>query len=353
LLQQVMRVTDAAQQAAFNEMHKGKFRSALDTFAKLGGIVWTEKQDDALRGMAAAYTADHAADPTKKRFMIAGTNAEVDALNSYAQAIRQQRGELGQDHTIETAHGDLAVAVGDRLQFTGNGTKNQKNFGLVTAGFATVKAIETPEGKPARMTIALDAIGGGAPRDMTLTVGDDWKKGEFNRFKLGYSGTIWKSQGDSLTQVYVCHSSNLRNANSYVGFTRHRVSVKMFVARDTIRRMDRLRTIFARGKDATPEDTVRALDIMAAGMEREQNKRAATAYYIDRMKLSVDFRSTAADATKSEAVQAYPFSKFLQTERQQDERRKTLQALSMLLGRDASQGEGHEIHFQRGPGQQR
>ena len=88
-------------------------------------------------------------------------------------------------------------------------------------------------------------------------------------------------------------------------------------------------------------------------MEREQNKRAATAYYIDRMRLSVDFRSTAADATKSEPVQAYPFSKFMQTERQQDERRKTLQALSMLLGRDASQGEGHEIHFQRGPGQQR
>jgi hypothetical protein len=298
--------------------------------------------------MAKAFAADHAADPTGKRFMIAGTNAEVDALNSYAHAMCRQRGELAQDHTIETAHGDLAVAVGDRLQFTGNGTKNQKIFGLVTAGFATVKAIEAAEGEPARMTIAIDTAGGGAPREMTLTVGDNWKAGEFNRFKLGYSGTIWKSQGDSLTQVYVCHSSHLRNANSYVGFTRHRVSVTMFVARDTIRRMDRLRTIFARGKADTPADIVRGLDIMAAGMEREQNKRAATAYYIDRMRLSVDFRSSAADATKAEPVQAYPFSKFLQTERQQDERRKTLQALSMLLGRDAPQRKGPEIQFQRG-----
>jgi hypothetical protein len=114
-----------------------------------------------------------------------------------------------------------------------------------------------------------------------------------------------------------------------------------------------LRTIFARGKDATPEDTVRALDIMATGMEREQNKRAATAYYIDRMKLSVDFRSSAADATKSEPVQAYPFSKFMQTERQQDERRKTLQALSILLGREVSPRAGPEIHFQRERGQSR
>ena len=354
VLEYVKRVKhDPAQQAAFNEMHKGKFRAALDTFAKLGGMVWTEKQDDALRGMAAAYTADHAADPTKKLFMIAATNAEVDALNSYARAMHQQRGELGQDHTIKTAHGDLAVAVGDRLQFTSSGTKMQKNAGLVTAGFATVKALEAAEGKPARMTIAIDAVAGATPREMTFTVGDNWKAGEFNRFKLGYAGTIYKAQGDTLDQAYICHSSSLRNANSYVGFTRHRANVKMFVSRDTIRRMDRTRTIFPRGKDDTPADIVRALDIMAAGMEREQNKRAATAYYIDRMRLSVDFRSTAADATKSEPVQAYPFSKFMQTERQQEERRKTLQALSMLLGREVSQGEGHEIHFQRGPGQQR
>jgi hypothetical protein len=50
-------VADAAQQAAFNAMHKGKFRGALDTFDKAGGVVWTEKQDDALREMAKAFTA--------------------------------------------------------------------------------------------------------------------------------------------------------------------------------------------------------------------------------------------------------------------------------------------------------
>ena len=135
VLEQVQRVKGAAQQAAFNEMHKGKFRKALDTFAQGGGIVWTEKQDDALREMASAYTADHGADPTKKRFMIAATNAEVDALNAYAHAMRQQRGDLGQDHTVKTAQGDLAVAVGDRIQFTGNaGTKTQKNAGTGHGG---------------------------------------------------------------------------------------------------------------------------------------------------------------------------------------------------------------------------
>ena len=152
-----------------------------------------------MRGMAEAYTADHAADPTKKLFMIAATNAEVDALNSYARAMHQQRGELGQDHTIKTAHGDLAVAVGDRLQFTGSGTKMQKNAGLVTAGFATVKARRGGR----RQAAAHDhryrrCCKGATPREMTFTVGDNWKAGEFDRFKLGYAGTIYKAQGDTL-----------------------------------------------------------------------------------------------------------------------------------------------------------
>ena len=98
--------------------------------------------------MAEAFTADHAADPSKRRFMIAATNAEVDALNDYARTMREKRGELGAAQTVKTKHGDLVVAVGDRIQFTGNGgMKSQKNAGLVTAGFATVKALEVAEGK--------------------------------------------------------------------------------------------------------------------------------------------------------------------------------------------------------------
>jgi hypothetical protein len=250
----------------------------------------------------------------------------------------------------------LTVAVGDRLQFTGNGTRSQKNAGLVTAGFATVKGIESVDNKAWRMTVAIDAGKGATPREVTFTVGDNWKAGEFDRFKLGYAGTIYKAQGATLDQAYVCHSPSLRNATSYVGLTRHRTAVKMFASREAIRRMDRTRTIFARGKDVAPADLVRALDIMAAGMEREQNKRSATSYYLDAMSLSVDFPSAAADTTTSkdakEPVQAYPMSKFMQTERQQQERGKALQALSLLLGREVSQGEGRDISLDRGRGQQ-
>ena len=144
-----------------------------------------------------------------------------------------------------------------------------------------MKALEVAEGKPARMTIALDAGKGETPREMSFTVGGDGKAGEFDRFKLGYAGTIYKAQGDTLDQAYMLHSAGIKNATSYVGLTRHRGDVKMFVSRETLRRMDRARKIFPRGQADAAADIARALDIMAAGMGRQQNKRSAASYFID------------------------------------------------------------------------
>jgi ATP-dependent exoDNAse (exonuclease V) alpha subunit len=354
ILEQVQRVKTAEEKAAFNQMHGGKFRGALETFSKSGGIVWSEKQDDALRGMAEAYTTDTAAEPSKRRFMTASTNAEVDALNDYARAMHKKRGDLGEDHTIKTAHGDLVLAVGDRIQFTGNGgTKTQKNAGLVTAGFATVKAVEVKEGKPARLTIAFDVGKDEKPREMKLTVGGVGRAGEFDRFKLGYAGTIYKAQGATLDQAYICHSASMRNATAYVGLTRHRGSVKMFVSRETIRTMDRARKIFPRNQADAAEDIVRALDIMAAGMGRQQNKRSAAAYFIDQaVALGIDLRRVAKVATAAKPVQAYAaVSQFIEIERQNAQRKAILQNLTRLAGREITQDEGRGILRDRGGGQ--
>ena len=359
VLQQVQRVKDAPQQAAFNEMHKGKFRAALDTFAKSGGIVWTEQQDDALRDMAAAYTADHAADPAKKRFMIAATNAEVDALNSYARAMRQQRGDLGQDHTVKTAHGDLAVAVGDRIQFTGNGgTKTQKNAGLVTSGFATVKAVEVAEGKPARITIAFDSAttkgGGETPRELSFTVGGNAKAGEFNRFKLGYAGTIYKAQGDdarsSLCLSFpeppqrdlLCWPHAAPHEREDVRFARgdpqHGQGAEDISARESAtRRPTSLspstswrrawggsRTSAAPRRTSSTSPSALALTFAASRRRHESEARSGLRRCFD----------------------------IHETERQQARRRSILQALSRLLGREVTQEEGRDILRQQGREQQ-
>jgi ATP-dependent exoDNAse (exonuclease V) alpha subunit len=260
ILKDVQRVRDAEQKAAFGQMHDGGFLEPLKTFEKAGGIHWTTRQSDTLKEMAARYTADVAVAPDKSRFMFAYTNKDVAALNEHARALHRARGDLGEDHTLPTAAGAQAFASGDRIQFTGNGrTKAEKNAGLTNGRVGTVSALEIDRDNRARVTAELDTAKGAEPQQVSFIVGEDARAGEFNSFRHGYAGTIYRGQGRTLDEVYVAHSPHMRSSAAYVALTRHRESVHIYAARETV-------------KD---------LDAMAESMARPDNKRAATAYRID------------------------------------------------------------------------
>jgi DNA transposition AAA+ family ATPase len=255
-LRQVQRVRDIDQRAAFNAMHEGQFKPALDTFDKQGAIHWTATQIEAVRALGERYTRDCAASPDKSRFIFAYTNDQVRVLNSFARDLASKQGKLGAETILPTADGPTAFAEGDRIQFTGNGrTRRGKDAGLVNGAVGTVLAIDTGGGKP-RVTVALD---GQAKREVTFTVGDVKEKGEFNTIRHGYAGTIYKGQGRTLDQTYVFHSSQWRSASSYVALTRHRDSVAIFAARET----------------ATD------LDALARQMGRDESKSAASGFVLD------------------------------------------------------------------------
>jgi hypothetical protein len=259
-LKVIQRNKDPEQQAAFNQMHDYNFLEALQTFEKKGGVHWTTRQSDTLKLMAERYTADSATAPEKSRFMFAATNKEVDAANGYARALRKERGDLGEDHTLKTATGEREFATGDRIQFAGSGrTKKEKRAGLVNGAVGTVAAIEIDKHDRARVTVELDAAKGAKPQRVSFIVGDNAEAGEFNSIKHGYAGTIYRGQGDTLDVPYVGHSAQWRGRAAYVALSRHRDEVHVFAARET----------------------VQTLEAMAEGMSRTDNKRAATAYQID------------------------------------------------------------------------
>ena len=58
---------------------------------------------------------------------------------------------------------------------------------------------------------------------------------EFQSFRHGYAGTIYKGQGRTLDQTYLYHSEHWRSAASYVALTRHRDKAELFVASNTAR----------------------------------------------------------------------------------------------------------------------
>jgi Ti-type conjugative transfer relaxase TraA len=258
-LHTVQRVQEADQQRAFNLMHDGKFRAALDIFDRKGAIHWTETTGQAAEALQRCYAGDIAAEPGRKRFIFAYTNEQVDVLNRFAREVHRQRGALGEDHTLATARGAAPFAAGDRVQFTDNAwSRKDKEAGLVNGVVGTVLAIDTSHAKP-RMTVELDAPKGEEARRVSFIVGADRKAGEFDAIRHGYAGTIYKGQGRTLDQTYVFHSHYWRESSSYVALTRHRDSVAIFAARDTAADLDRL----------------------ARQMGRDETKRAAISFIVD------------------------------------------------------------------------
>lgn len=227
-LHNVRRVSDANQKQAFNAMHRGDFKAAIEIFDKAGSINWTETQAESRAALVEQWRKDSSTAPEKKRFVFAYANKDVDALNSDIRAIRRERGELGVDHSFDTAHGRMDFAPGDRVQFTDSaGLKADRAMGLVNGATGTIKEIDGQ-----RITVELDKKG---KPSVTFTVGQDKRAGEFNDFRHGYAGTIYKGQGKTLDQSYLYHSENWRQAATYVALTRHREQASLFVAREVTR----------------------------------------------------------------------------------------------------------------------
>jgi Ti-type conjugative transfer relaxase TraA len=244
-LHEVVRVSDAEQRRAFNLMHKGEFLPALAIFSRNGGIHWSARQDEALASLVARWDEDTAAAPDKARFVFAYTNADVLELNAALRAVRKARGELGEDRDLETADGVTPFAAGDRIQFTGtSGRREERRAGIVNGGIGTIRAIDGD-----RVTVALDGKPGATEKLVSFVAGNDHTAGEFDRFRHGYSGTIYKGQGRTLDQTYLYHSPHWRSATSYVALTRHRENVTLFVATETARDLGQLARQMARVDD--------------------------------------------------------------------------------------------------------
>jgi ATP-dependent exoDNAse (exonuclease V) alpha subunit len=91
-----------------------------------------------------------------------------------------------------------------------------------------------------RVTVELDGKRNAKPRMVAFTVGENDQAGQFNTFRHGYAGTIYKGQGCTLDQTYLYQSRHKRSTSSYVALTRHREPTTIFVARETAADLNQL-----------------------------------------------------------------------------------------------------------------
>jgi len=224
------------QRQAARDLAEGRFDAAVQAFDRHGAVTWTADQEAARAALVARWTADTAADPHASRFVFAYTNVEVDWLNAALRGVRRDRGELGSpDVTLATKHGEAAFAAGDRVQFT----DTAKKLGIHNGNAGTVTGLDAATGQ---VWVRLDAAAGKEGRVVT------WRASEFDGFRHGYAGTIYKGQGKTLDHTYLLHTHHWRAAASYVALTRQRESAQVFVSTETARDAQQLARQMARGE---------------------------------------------------------------------------------------------------------
>jgi Ti-type conjugative transfer relaxase TraA len=265
------------QRQAAHDLAEGRFAQAVAAFDQAGAITWTNDQADARQALVAAWSRDTAAAPDAKRFVFAYTNRDVDALNAELRQVRRDRGALsGPDVPFETKHGVADFAIGDRMQFT----DTDKRLRIYNGNVGTITGLDA---RTSQLTATLD--GGRVV---------SWSADDFQGFRHGYAGTIYKGQGKTLDHTYLYHTHHWRAAASYVALTRQRDSAQVFVARETARDAGQLAWQMVRGEVkaasvawATREEVaVRTAREQASeplhAARRAQQQDQAEAYWRDR-----------------------------------------------------------------------
>jgi hypothetical protein len=230
-LSEVKRQHKLDERRAAEWMAEGNYHDALNVYDRKGAIHWTRTQGEARVGLVQQWTKDSATAPDKTRFVFAYTNDDVNQLNAALRAVRVARGELGEDHEIETAHGRSRFGTGDRILFTGT----DKKLGIANGHAGTIEAIDD-----GRITVRLDSR-----QEKSIS----FDPAAFDKFRHGYAGTIYKSQGKTLDQTYLYHSEHWRSAASYVALTRHRDKTELFVATNTAKDVTTLARQMGRADD--------------------------------------------------------------------------------------------------------
>lgn len=208
-LQDIQRQTEAWARRAVKDIAEGNAQEALEEFIARGLVNVHDTREEAMRALVNQWRKDGR--PMHETLILAGTRAEVAALNRHAQEERRKAGEL---ETELVRMGEDKFYVGDRLVFT----EKHKTMGVMKGDRGFVKAIS--EGG-SQMTVRLDS---GEQVSFEVEAMQD--------FALGYASTTHKAQGATTGNTYVLAGGPMQDRElSYVQASRARDKTVFFVTR--------------------------------------------------------------------------------------------------------------------------
>ena len=125
-----------------------------------------------------------------------------------------------------------------RTELTLSSDNTNKKRHVYNGNADVITAINTRTGQ---LTARLDAAASAAGREVMSAAA------EFQGFRHGYAGTIYKGQGKSLNHTYLLHTHYWWPVASYVALTRQRKSAQVLVAEGAARDARRLERQMSRG----------------------------------------------------------------------------------------------------------
>jgi conjugative relaxase-like TrwC/TraI family protein len=237
-LKDVRRQKEAWQIEAVHHFADGDARAGLELFRQHGCLTVTKDPADTLRRMVDDWAKAGGVKSPQKHFLLATTRADVARLNRLAQEKRLEAKKLPgfrvrvtpKSLYLGTPHiedGEDKILEGDRVMLGRNFTVfERKNswFGTKSEGrkvsngdLATVLRIDQVKDT---VTLALDE----QKKPLILSLKD------YNRYgsaiHLGFSATVYKSQGSSIQHVYV--QAGADRELSYVATSRHKVRCQLY-----------------------------------------------------------------------------------------------------------------------------
>lgn len=211
--------------------HLGKrFMSRLERNNQVFGF---ETRKEAIAVLAQHYVDNPRED--KDKLVQGGTNAEVKLLN---QAIRSERflaGKLGLEEARFDAKAggkwqELALSTGDRVRFSAR----DKALGVVNGLYGVVEGLEKGREEDSwRLAIRTQSD---APELDGKRV--EFDTADFCSLTYGYAGTVHKSQGQSIPDVYQLASPSMTDKNlQLVAFTRMKENFRLYGSHDDLAQM--------------------------------------------------------------------------------------------------------------------
>ncbi|AUZ85142.1 MobF family relaxase [Methylophaga nitratireducenticrescens] len=215
-LTDIRRQKNAWHRDAVTALSEGDAGRALKAFSDHGLLQTGGDREATIGKMVDKWRQDRISNPASSSLMLAGTRADVAAINRAARLATADQ----LDGPITKINGH-DFQSGDRLLFT----KNSKELGVKNGTLGTVLH-SLAEGK---MAVLLDEIG------RTVIV----DKERYESVQHGYAVTVHKAQGATLDTAYVlAHESMSGQEWAYVAASRSRNETTIFADSDLISELD-------------------------------------------------------------------------------------------------------------------